>query len=113
MKTSLDTADIVRRFSKDYITQFGDVMLPSQKKAIFDIATCQTVARGGRLLRCDDCDHSFWIWHGCRNRACSERFSQSQVLRPVASVEAGVADGGSRVADLQKTDGKRDASVDK
>lgn len=71
MKTSPhDIADIVRRFSADYITQFGDVMLPSQKKAVFDMATCQTAACGGRRFRCDDCDHSFWIWHGCRNRAC-------------------------------------------
>ena len=70
MKTSLDFADIVRRFSGDYITHFGDVLLPSQKKAIFDIATCHTAARGGRLFRCDDCDHAFWIYHGCRNRTC-------------------------------------------
>jgi len=65
-----DIADIVRRFSGDYITQFGDVMLPSQKKAILDIATCQTALRGGRRFRCEDCDHSFWVYHGCRNRSC-------------------------------------------
>ena len=45
MKTPLDFADIVRRFSGDYITQFGDVLLPSQKKAIFDMATCHTMPK--------------------------------------------------------------------
>jgi Zn finger protein HypA/HybF involved in hydrogenase expression len=65
-----DIAEIVRRFSRDYSTQFGDVRLPSQKKAIFDIATCQTKVRGGRRFRCEDCDHSFWVYHGCRNRSC-------------------------------------------
>jgi Zn finger protein HypA/HybF involved in hydrogenase expression len=70
MSDTIDIAQIVRRYSNDYITQFGEVMLPSQKKAIFDIATCQTAVRGGRRLRCDDCIHSFWVYHGCKNRSC-------------------------------------------
>ena len=71
MNTTLhDIAEIVRRFSGDYTTQFGDVMLPSQKKAILDIASCQTVVRGGHRFRCEDCNHSFWVYHGCRNRSC-------------------------------------------
>jgi len=70
MSTSLDIAEIVRRFANDYITQFGDVMLPSQKKAMFDIATCQTAVRGGQRFRCDDCTHSYWVYHGCKNRSC-------------------------------------------
>ena len=87
MKTPIhDIADIVSRFSKDYITQFGSVMLPSQKKAIFDIATCQTVARGGRRFRCDDCDHSFWVWHGCRNRCCPKCHG-GQIARWLANRE--------------------------
>ena len=65
-----DIAEIVRRFSKDYTTQFGEKMLPSQKKAIFDIATCQTVVRGGRQFACADCDHTFWVYFGCKNRSC-------------------------------------------
>jgi len=68
--TEHDIAEIVRRFCGDYITQFGGVMLPSQKKAILDIATCQTAARGGRRFCCEDCEHSFWVYYGCRNRSC-------------------------------------------
>jgi Zn finger protein HypA/HybF involved in hydrogenase expression len=70
MSSSHDIAEIVRQFSNDYITQFGDVILPSQKKAIFDIATCQTVVRGGQRFRYDDCTHSYWVYHGCKNRSC-------------------------------------------
>jgi hypothetical protein len=70
MSDSLDIAQIVRRFAGDYNMKFGDVMLPSQKKAIFDMATCQTAVRGGRRFRCDDCTHYFWVYHGCKNRSC-------------------------------------------
>jgi len=70
MSASLDIAEIVRQFANDYTTQFENVMLPSQKKAIFDIATCQTAVRGGQRFRCDDCTHSYWVYHGCKNRSC-------------------------------------------
>ena len=70
MSPSPDIAEIIRRFADDYTTQFGDKMLPSQQKAIFDIATCQTAARGGQRFRCDDCEQSFWVYHGCKNRSC-------------------------------------------
>jgi len=70
MSDPFDIAQIVRRFASDYSTQFGNVILPSQKKAIFDIATCQTAVRGGQRFRCDDCTHSYWVYHGCRNRSC-------------------------------------------
>jgi len=81
-----DIAEIVRRFSRDYSTQFGDVMLPSQKKAILDIATCQTAVHGGRRFRCEDCDHSFWVYHGCRNRSCPKCHS-SQIAAWLADRE--------------------------
>jgi hypothetical protein len=45
-------------------------MMPSQKKALSDIAACCTAEMGGRLHRCDDCHQTFWSFHCCRNRAC-------------------------------------------
>jgi hypothetical protein len=65
-----DIADIVCQFYQDYTLQFGEKMLPSQKKAMLDIATCQTAVRGGRQLTCEDCEHSFWVYFGCKNRSC-------------------------------------------
>ena len=69
-KANVELADVVRRFAAKYTTQYGPGMMPSQKKALRDIAACCTEALGGRLYRCDDCDESFWRYHCCRNRAC-------------------------------------------
>ena len=69
-KKGIELADIVRRFGPKYTTQFGHVMMPSQKRALVDIAACCTEELGGRLFRCNDCNESFWRYHCCRNRAC-------------------------------------------
>jgi len=69
-KTELELADVVRRFGPKYTAQYGHLMMPSQKRALADIAACCTKELGGRLYRCDDCDQSFWRFHCCRNRAC-------------------------------------------
>ncbi|HWT82757.1 MAG TPA: transposase [Candidatus Methylomirabilis sp.] len=69
-KASLELADVVRRFGPAYRAHYGPGMMPSQKKALADIAACCTAALGGRRYRCDDCHESFWRYHCCRNRAC-------------------------------------------
>jgi hypothetical protein len=66
----IELADVVRRFKDDYIAQFGPVIMPSQQKALADIAACMTAEMGGHQYRCRDCDQTFWVYHGCRNRAC-------------------------------------------
>lgn len=45
-------------------------MLPSHRRALKDIAECMTPQMGGGRYHCNDCDESFWIYHGCRNRSC-------------------------------------------
>jgi hypothetical protein len=66
----IELADVVRRFQDRYVAQFGHLMMPSQRRALADIAACMTTEMGGHQYRCRDCDHTFWIYHGCRNRAC-------------------------------------------
>lgn len=68
--TSVELADVVRRFAAKYTTQYGHTLMPSQKKALSDIAACCTEELGGQRYRCDDCQESFWRFHSCRNRAC-------------------------------------------
>ena len=68
-KADVDLADVVRHFGPQYTSRYGDRMMPSQKKALSDIAACCTPELGGRLHRCDDCDATFWRYHCCRNRA--------------------------------------------
>jgi Putative transposase/Transposase zinc-binding domain len=78
-KTGVDLADVVRRFGPQYTAQYGDQMMPSQKKALADIAACCTRELGGRLYHCDDCHETFWHYHCCRNRACPKcHASQTQ-----------------------------------
>jgi hypothetical protein len=69
-KGGVELADVVRRFGGEYRSHYGHVMMPSQERALSDIAACCTKELGGRLYRCDDCSESFWIFHCCRNRAC-------------------------------------------
>lgn len=69
-KPQLELADVVRRFLDPYKEQFGDLMLPSHRRALQDIVTCMTEAMGGERYHCNDCNEAFWIYHGCRNRSC-------------------------------------------
>jgi putative transposase/transposase-like zinc-binding protein len=66
----LELADVVRQFRDAHAAQFHNGILPSQKKALDDIAGCMTPAMGGHRYRCEDCGDDFWICHGCRNRSC-------------------------------------------
>ncbi len=69
-KANVELADVVRQFGPQYIAQYGAQMMPSQKRALSDIAACCTKECGGRLYQCADCDQTFWRYHCCRNRAC-------------------------------------------
>jgi hypothetical protein len=66
----IELADVVCQFRDEYIAQFGPRMMPSQKKALADIAACMTAEMGGHQYQCGDCGRPFWVYHGCRNRAC-------------------------------------------
>jgi hypothetical protein len=78
-KTRIELADVIRQFAPQYIAQYGQRMMPSQKKALSDIAACCTRELGGRLYHCDDCHETFWRYHCCRNRACPKcHASQTQ-----------------------------------
>ena len=67
---NVELADVVRRFGGEYQSQYGQRMMPSQKRALADIEACCTKQLGGRQYHCDDCTESFWVYHSCRNRAC-------------------------------------------
>lgn len=69
-RPDVELADVVRRFAPKYTSRYGPTMMPSQKRALSDIAACCTREMGGRLHRCDDCQQTFWHYYCCRNRAC-------------------------------------------
>lgn len=66
----VELADVVRQFGSEYTSRYQKAMLPSQTRALADIAACCTKQLGGKLYHCDDCRESFWQFHCCRNRAC-------------------------------------------
>lgn len=70
MKKFIELGDVVRRFAPAYLKSQGVRILPSQKKALEDIAACRTAALGGRQYMCQDCNTTFWMYHSCRNRSC-------------------------------------------
>jgi hypothetical protein len=69
-KTTIELADVVRQFQGEYFAQFGDQIMPSQRKALRDITACSTSELGGHRYFCQDCHQRFWVFHGCRNRSC-------------------------------------------
>jgi hypothetical protein len=69
-KADVELADVVRQFGRQYTARYSRQMMPSQNKALSDIAACCTPELGGRLYRCDVCNETFWHYHCCRNRAC-------------------------------------------
>jgi len=88
MTGRIELADVVRRFGARYESEHGPLM-PSQRKALRDIATCQTEELGGRRYRCDDCGKDFWHYHGCRNRSCPKCHGR-QIERWLAARQAEV-----------------------
>jgi hypothetical protein len=66
----IEVAEVFRRFAADYLSAHGASMLPSHRRAIEDILACRTVALGGQVWRCEQCDTEMFSWHSCGNRSC-------------------------------------------
>jgi hypothetical protein len=66
----LEVADIIRVAGPAYRQAHATRLLPSHRRALDDLATCRTAARGGHLRQCDHCDHTQYRYHSCRNRHC-------------------------------------------
>ena len=64
----LEVADIFRRHSAAY--RATHQLLPSQCRALQDIAACRTAYFGGQLKQCAHCDRLVYAYHSCRNRHC-------------------------------------------
>lgn len=65
-----DLGDIFRRYGSEYLKRFSHAMLPGHKKALYDIAKCQTEAAGGGLEKCNKCGYEHFVYYSCHNRSC-------------------------------------------
>ena len=66
----LEIADIIRAAGPAYREAHGPRLLPSHRRALDDLVTCRTAARGGHLRQCDHCAQTQYRYHSCRNRHC-------------------------------------------
>jgi hypothetical protein len=66
----LELADIFKVYGDEYLQLYGNSLLPSHKKAIFDIIHCRTQALGGQVYGCPNCGEFDYSYHSCNNRNC-------------------------------------------
>ena len=66
----LEVADIFRLHGPQYREHFGARLLPSHLRAMQDIEQCRTVALGGQVYHCQQCDERRYSYHSCKNRHC-------------------------------------------
>lgn len=66
----LEVADVFRRYGDAYLQRFGQQMLPSHRRAFYDILHCRTAAMGGHVYDCQRCGHRQYAYHSCKNRSC-------------------------------------------
>ena len=66
----VELADIFRRYGGEYLEKFGANILPSHRRALWDILHCRTEVMGGHVHRYAPCGHEVYVYHSCRNRSC-------------------------------------------
>ncbi len=84
----LEVADIIRLHGAAFCARFGNRLLPSQRRAMQDIAACRTAYFGGHIKQCDRCTQKVYVYHSCGNRHCpkchrqqTERWLEKQRAR--------------------------------
>lgn len=65
-----ELADIFRRHGPDYEAKFAERMLPSHRQVMRAVTNCRTVALGGHVYHCEQCNEERYSYHSCRNRHC-------------------------------------------
>jgi hypothetical protein len=66
----IEMAEIFRQHKEEYLSKYGDRILPSHRKAIDDIIACRTPALGGKVYTCSCGKTERYSYHSCGNRHC-------------------------------------------
>jgi hypothetical protein len=67
---ALELADIFRQYGSAYRQKYASRMPSSHFKAMRAIEQCRTLALGGQVYRCPNCEQAQYSYHSCRNRHC-------------------------------------------
>jgi hypothetical protein len=81
---------LIETFEADYLAEYADSILPSQRKALAAMRICRTAASQMMRAQCDDCAHTELVPHSCGHRSCphcqhheSQKWIERQLARQV------------------------------
>ncbi len=69
-RPALEVADIFRDHGAAWRKANAGHVSLAQLKVMSAIESCRTVALGGHVARCEDCDHTHVAYNSCRDRHC-------------------------------------------
>ena len=65
-----ELADVFRLHGPAYLKKYRKKLLPSHRRAIWDIILCRTEVLDGHVYRCPQCQRKQYVYHSCKNRHC-------------------------------------------
>ena len=84
-------ASVIERFEADYLAQYQNAILPSQRHALQAMKLCRSSMAPRMLAQCSACDAQRFVPHSCGHRNCphcqhfeSQRWIERQTCRLVA-----------------------------
>lgn len=63
-------ADLIHRVEADFLQQYGNTLLPSQRQALAAFKTCRSTLSARMQVDCEDCLDTSYIPHSCGHRNC-------------------------------------------
>jgi hypothetical protein len=63
-------SSIIQAFEADYLAQYAESLLPSQRQALAAMKLCRSSAGPLMQAQCPECDHPLLVPHSCGHRAC-------------------------------------------
>ena len=65
-------ASVIETFEAQFLAQYGDSLLPSQRQALAAMKSCRSSASPVMQATCSQCDHHALVPHSCGHRACTQ-----------------------------------------
>jgi hypothetical protein len=66
----LSVGEVMRSGRDEFLGEYGEHLLPEQRRALLDLTACRTAALGGHILGCPECGHRQVAYNSCGNRHC-------------------------------------------
>ena len=65
-----ELADVFRLHGPAYLAKYHQKLLPSHRRALWDVRHCRTEALDGHVYKCPQCLQKRYAYHSCKNRHC-------------------------------------------